>query len=126
MKATVLSRFSNCVIHLIQQDLKVIGDGRIALAASIVMMWLSNQRQNIPPREPLEDSLISQFFAIWYGYGSTMLMIWIMGLLMLISLATKRETLPYERAMLFIAVIFMMVSGVLTYQWGVRYDQSMF
>ena len=125
MKANIFERVFEWLARNLKSQFKVLADGRVALFASIVMLWVANQHKNIEPREA-GDSFLSMFFSVYYGYGSTMLMIWIMGLAMFVALIAKRDTFPYERAMLFVATIFMIASGVLVYAWGVQHNQSFF
>lgn len=119
-------KFFNWIWRSIEKDLKVIGDGRIALPFSALTLWLADQQKNIRPPDVSDGSMITIFFSVWRGYGITMISIWIMGILIMISLLTKREVFPFERLMLFLSVLLIIASGILTYNWGVEHNQSVF
>lgn len=124
MRRNIIARALDHLKGAAKEDIAVAGNGLIAIVFSIITLLLSIATASRAPRELVED--IPYWWLSRHSYGSQMIFIGVITLLITIAFITKKNPFPFERLLLLISLALMVVSGLVIYEWGLEYDLSMF
>lgn len=124
MRRNIIARALDHLKGAAKEDIGVAGNGLIAIVFSIITLLISIATASRAPRELLEG--MPYWWLSRHSYGSQMLFIGVLTLLITIAFITKKNPFPFERLLLLISLALMVISGLVIYKWGLEYDLSMF